>query len=320
MYGKGAAGKGVYGEAGTGVGVYGRSLVTGTVGVALLDGVGVSGTVGGWGKGVYGEATSSSGTTYGVYGKATSLSGKGVYGEGGYFGVQGIGTDPSGTSYGVYGKTDSTAAGSYGGYFRADNNVGMYAMGYDGGSRSVGDIRLAGSWGVIGADEGINSSMALVSNDDVVVYLDNNDDDYQSCFSVYDPGDSAIVPFWEVCHEGTVASGTKAAVVDTQDYGRRKLYAMESPEVWFEDFGSGTLVDGVATVAIEPIFAETVNLEEYHVFLTPLGDCHGLYVAAKTSISFEVRELGSGTSNVSFDYRIVAQRLGYEDVRLEEVR
>jgi len=31
-----------------------------------------------------------------------------------------------------------------------------------------------------------------------------------------------------------------------------------------------------------------------------------------------VRELGGGTSNISFDYRIVAKRRGYEDVRFEE--
>jgi len=32
-----------------------------------------------------------------------------------------------------------------------------------------------------------------------------------------------------------------------------------------------------------------------------------------------VRELGGGKGNVSFDYRIVARRLGYEDVRLAPV-
>jgi hypothetical protein len=35
--------------------------------------------------------------------------------------------------------------------------------------------------------------------------------------------------------------------------------------------------------------------------------------------SFEVRESGGGTSNLSFDYRIVAKRRGYEAQRLTEV-
>jgi hypothetical protein len=76
-------------------------------------------------------------------------------------------------------------------------------------------------------------------------------------------------------------AGTKAAVVDTASYGKRELYAVESPEGWFEDFGSAELVDGRSAVNIEPIFAQTVNTQrEYHVFLTAMGRC-ALYVSQK---------------------------------------
>jgi hypothetical protein len=113
------------------------------------------------------------------------------------------------------------------------------------------------------------------------------------------------------------AIGTKSAAVTTSDYGTRKLYAIESPQNWFEDFGSAQLVDGAVTVAIEAVFAQTVNLnEEYHVFLTPLGDC-SLYVSEKTSQGFTVKAMGGGTCSIAFDYRIVAKRLGYENLRLE---
>ena len=95
------------------------------------------------------------------------------------------------------------------------------------------------------------------------------------------------------------------------------MYALESPEVWFEDFGSGLLVNGVAHVSIDPLFAATVKLDDYHVFVTPLGDCQGLYVTNKTSTGFEVHELGGGTADIAFDYRLVAKRLGYETERLE---
>jgi len=57
---------------------------------------------------------------------------------------------------------------------------------------------------------------------------------------------------------------------------------------------------------------------EYHVFVTPKGDCKGLYVANETPAGFEVHELGGGQSNVAFDYRIVAHRKGYENVRLAD--
>jgi hypothetical protein len=46
---------------------------------------------------------------------------------------------------------------------------------------------------------------------------------------------------------------------------------------------------------------------DYRVFLTPEGDCRGLYVRRKAN-SFEVRELMGGTSSITFSYRIVGRR------------
>jgi hypothetical protein len=57
---------------------------------------------------------------------------------------------------------------------------------------------------------------------------------------------------------------------------------------------------------------------DYHVFLTPRGDCEGLYVSNVDSHSFTVRELRRGISNVEFDFRIVARRKGYENIRLAD--
>jgi hypothetical protein len=115
-------------------------------------------------------------------------------------------------------------------------------------------------------------------------------------------------------------TGSKSAVVPVES-GTRKvaLYAVEAPENWFEDFGSGALSGGVAAIVLEPTFAQTVNTGiEYHVFVTAKGDCKGLYVANETAAGFEVHELGGGQSNVGFDYRIVARRKGYENIRLAD--
>ena len=98
------------------------------------------------------------------------------------------------------------------------------------------------------------------------------------------------------------------------------LYAVEAPENWFEDAGSGQLSNGSATVALDSTFAQTVNTGiEYHVFLTPNGDCKGLYVSRKSASSFEVHELGGGHSSIAFDYRIMAKRVNYENIRLADV-
>ena len=114
----------------------------------------------------------------------------------------------------------------------------------------------------------------------------------------------------------------KSVVATTSSAGARRVetYSMQSPENWFEDFGSGALSNGAATVKLDPTFTQTVNTEtEYHVFLTPNGDSKGLYVSQKTATSFEVREQGGGASSVAFDYRIVAKRVGYEKIRLADV-
>ncbi|HDQ34852.1 MAG TPA: hypothetical protein ENN14_00885 [Chloroflexi bacterium] len=116
-------------------------------------------------------------------------------------------------------------------------------------------------------------------------------------------------------------SGTKSSIVNTRDYGTRTLYAVESPENWFEDFGEASLVKGTAIITIDPIFAQTINLTEtYHVYVTAVCDEPVLlFVTAKTATSFTVRgvNLDGEASTCSFDYRIVAHRLGYEDLRLE---
>lgn len=51
------------------------------------------------------------------------------------------------------------------------------------------------------------------------------------------------------------------------------------------------------------------------MFPVPNGNCKGLYVSHQTPSSFEVHELGGGTSNVRFYYRIMALRKNYENVR-----
>jgi hypothetical protein len=102
------------------------------------------------------------------------------------------------------------------------------------------------------------------------------------------------------------------APVSFPDGTYRALYCMESPEVWFEDFGTGRLKSGRAVVKIDPNFAKLIKPTDYRVFITPEGDCRGLYVRRKAAATFELRELGGGKSSVAFSYRIVGAR---KDVR-----
>jgi hypothetical protein len=113
----------------------------------------------------------------------------------------------------------------------------------------------------------------------------------------------------------SVVGGSKNAVVPTSE-GMRLLYTEESSQVWFTDHGFGRLAGGSVFVAIDPLFAETVNLEEpYHVFVQAYGDAE-LYVSQRTPEGFEVR-LRAGDPDVEFSYRLVVTRRGYEGKRLE---
>ena len=65
-------------------------------------------------------------------------------------------------------------------------------------------------------------------------------------------------------------------------------------------------------VKLDADFGKVIKRGDYRVFLTPEGDCRGLYVQRKGAASFEVCELAGGKSNVTFSYRIVGRR---KDIR-----
>ncbi|MFN3875253.1 MAG: hypothetical protein ACK4L7_05000, partial [Flavobacteriales bacterium] len=113
-----------------------------------------------------------------------------------------------------------------------------------------------------------------------------------------------------------VANGTKTASVGTSR-GNQLLYAMESPEVWFEDIGSGQLNEGEAWVELDPLFLETILIDDdhpLHVFVQPRGDCNGVFVEPGRT-GFKVKELNGGRSSAAFSYRVMAKRLHYQDHR-----
>jgi hypothetical protein len=111
---------------------------------------------------------------------------------------------------------------------------------------------------------------------------------------------------------GVISPNPKLAVMPFPDGTHRALYCMESPEVWFEDFGAAKLKRGRAIVKLDADFGKVIKRNDYRVFVTPEGDCRGLYIRRKRAASFEVRELAGGKSSVAFSYRIVARR---KDIR-----
>lgn len=111
-----------------------------------------------------------------------------------------------------------------------------------------------------------------------------------------------------------VVTGTKNRVVDTDTYGKRLMNAYETATPYFGDIGTATIgADGTSEVTIDPIFAETVSLADYVVFLQAEGAGEA-YIGEKREDAFCI----SGTPGLTVAYEIKARQKGYENIRLEE--
>ena len=116
----------------------------------------------------------------------------------------------------------------------------------------------------------------------------------------------------------TVVNGAKSTAVPHPDGTHRRLYCMESPESWLEDFGKGQLEYGQANVTIDLDFAAVVDLNDYQVFLTQYGGHDDLSVSELTPRGFRV-EAKDATSTGRFGWRVVAKRKDIRAPRLEAV-
>ena len=113
-------------------------------------------------------------------------------------------------------------------------------------------------------------------------------------------------------------TGTKSAAVRAADDSLRLLYAIESPESWFEDFGFGRLAGGYVRVELDETFASVIAGGPYHVFLTQYDGDDGLYVTEREASGFAVRSAGSADAECEFSYRVTAKRKDAAGVRFEE--
>ncbi|TLG75164.1 hypothetical protein [Methylocystis sp. B8] len=215
---------------------------------------------------------------YGVY--AVTTAGTGVRGDSDNVGVMGSGLN----RFGVVGQS----LGS-----------GVFGLGGTVGVRGQADRPACnGVWG--SSDNGIGVLGTSLKNVGV----------YGQCGArPRTPGVAAGFFVGPVIVVGSfTAYGAKSAAVPCDDGTYRLLYAVESPESWFEDFGDAQLESGKARVDLDPKFASCIKAKGYHVFLTACSDCNGLYVSRRDKTGFEVRESQRGKSNARFSFRIVGKR------------
>ncbi len=125
----------------------------------------------------------------------------------------------------------------------------------------------------------------------------------------------------------------KSAAVPHPDGTHRRMYCVEAPEPYFEDFGEGRVENGRTSVTLDPDFLALVQGDRYHVFVTPHDDAH-LHVRNRGARGFEVHlTTGAGggpppgaervaapeRTGVPFSWRVVAKRKDLAGPRLERV-
>jgi hypothetical protein len=224
---------------------------------------------------------------------------------GGGIGVHGT----SGAGFAVLGEVPASSS---------QNNIAIYGQNfstYAGPSPGAGGFAIYGlsakGHGLVGATAATGAAAVVGATNGV-------------------PGAYAAAFYGPVNIAGnfTVVGGAKSAAVPHPDGSHRRLYCMESPESWFEDFGKGQLECGRAEVTIDPDFAAVVDLSDYHVFLTGYDTDNVLQVKRPTPTGFTVEinptvaaMRGNTEADLAgtFSWRVVAKRKDITGERLAAV-
>lgn len=260
----------------------------------------------------------------------TSVSGYGVIGSSNAAHLAGVEGNSSGTGVGVGGFGSGSGAavsaantGSGAGVTAlAVNNEGVYAVsqstadygiyGEDnatGGGGVYGFSSGSSGLGVVGQSNGTTgAALSGITNGNPLLLNLENELTLAAC--IVDGGANLTCT-------GSISGGALTQRHRNASGQRVVAYAAQSATATMEDVGEGRLSNGIANVSIPSDFASVIDRGRYYyVFLTPLGDTHGLYVSTKTAAGFQVRESMHGRSNVAFDYRIVAKPADANDERL----
>lgn len=202
-----------------------------------------------------------------------------------------------------------------------DNNryCGMVGAGYE----NVSAVRITG-------DD--NESFCQVSGGAVYICADyvgfdaayNTQAPYKTCYirhpyiqltgELYVKNNDAVIDKDLYVHGDCHVLGAKPRLYTTESYGQRHLYCYETPSPLFGDVGEGVIgEDGRCYVSIEPVFAETVNLNQYQVFLQRYGqgEC---YVSERYADHFIV----CGEPGLAFGWELKAKQADLAQIRLDK--
>jgi len=322
----------------SGTGVYGVASNSGGTGVY---GSGLNGLVGQATYGYSGTGVEGTGGTIGVLGNAGSPAGGiGVYANGNSIGGAALVAVGYETVAGMFQSADLDAVDAVEGTTGSSASLAVAtgeAGAFYGNSGSAQHPALVAQQTAVGTDyfAAINASPTLSTSEETFAIqastanfsgyaVPNYGSDVQVSGDLYVQG-----AVYQLCSSNSgafpvtspqghcYASVYPAARTKTSAGVEIGTYPTEQSAPTMEDFGEAQLVNGQANVPLERTFASTIDRSRsYLVFVTPEGDCNGLYVTGKSASGFVVRELKGGRSTVAFQYRIVAHPYANNAARL----
>jgi hypothetical protein len=229
--------------------------------------------------------------------------------------IKATNTSTTGAAYGLVGQTASTDGYAVHGFCTATtgNTRGVYGdvLSDTGtGVRGVASATSGATKGVVGR--------AYSSGNSSGVYGYNSASS-GTTYGVY--GSAASPSGYGVYYSGGLGGTGAMKLVVLTSRGPTGLDAMTSAGNWVEDFGEGRLVGGRCHIELDPLFIETVTIDEEYpmkVYVTPNGPLGEWWV--EKGIADFVLVAHDAPDGTMFDYRIVAKRKGFEDIRLDNCK
>jgi hypothetical protein len=342
-------GVGVYGEnTGTGIAVWGNAASYGVWGGGGIIGVigqtatgaGVQGEASGAGLGVFGYANNATG--WGMFARNANASGVGLVASGAGNGLTYLPTSGA-TMNGAFGGVGFSSSATGVGIAGVGNN-GTTTINLTGGSGVSGTGGSTGVYGISIDNSGVRQGAYFTMNKAGNPTPSASDDPY-AIIAGYD-GSNYFGGYFDGNQDNTnngggnnigedyayvgitvgnttykiLGTGTNSTMINDRDGNKRVLFSPEAPEILFEDYGTGQLVNGEANIELDPLLSSVIYVSEDHplkVFIQLEGDCNGVYVTNKTATGFSVKELNNGNSSVPFSWHIVANRA---DTKLSDGR
>lgn len=324
-------------ETGSNRAIFGNSVTGEGLRGEAISGDGVAGLVNGGGDGVYGQNTgggngvhgfSNNSVGFGIRAINLNNNGIGLMVTGGNVGgltLAGLGASVSGRPIGTisFGRHDS-GTGLVG---VGNGSTTVYRLNTGSGLSGSGDTGVYGfsttGWdgtGVIGVGNGgpvntyLYGSGVAGSGEIVGVYGESTStsDGFGGAFvNTYSTHYTYVGGWFGPTHYKIMGNGTLSTIVQDINEQPIIMFAPEAPEVLFQDYGIGNLINGTAVIQIDPNFSKNIRVDVNHplkVFVQLEGDCNGVFVTEKSAAGFTVKELQNGNSNVSFSWQIIATR------------